>query len=535
MRAPREAPEPGGLVARSLTDNDERTTLVTTTSSTLSPVRPTLRGRPAATLIAVSFGLFMVGLDATVISIANPAIAAGLEASFTELQWITNVYLLGLAVFLILGGKIGDRYGRRRVYIVGVAAFAVTSVAIGLVGSAEGVIIFRALQGISAAILMPQTLALLRATFPREKFGMAVGIWGGVSSVAIAAGPVVAGALVATFGWESIFYLNAPIALIGIVFSAFVLKESTADRAEGRFDIPGVVLLALGLGLILLGIVQAQTWGWGSFLTIAAFVIGLIVLVQFVRVEARMRNPLLPLSLFRAPGFTIGGLAVAANFFGMMGITFLLPLFLMNMRGIDGLRVGLMMLPLSAVTVIAAPIGAVLVSKIGTRWTMITGLLLIAASFIALTTVTMDSPYLAMAIPLVLLSLGAGFTMTSGSDSVVGSAPVHHAGVAGGFQATMLQFGGALGTAVFAAIVSASVAGETAALGLTDTDRGALSQGTVPETLDGARAVTAQNAFLDGLHTAMITIAVIAIAVAALAFLVVRPQKASLAATDAAR
>ena len=493
-------------------------------SASRPPAR-TLRGNPTATLIAVSFGLFMVGLDATVVSIANPAIAADLHTSFTELQWITNVYLLGLAVFLILGGKIGDRFGRRRMYIIGVAAFAVTSIAIGLVGSVEGVILFRALQGASAALLMPQTLSLLRSTFPREKFGMAVGIWGGVSSVAIAAGPIVGGALVATLGWESIFYINAPIALIGIVFSLFALSESTAERQTGRFDVLGVVLLALGLAALVIGIVQGEAWGWGSALTIGAFALAVVFLVAFVLVEARVRNPLLPLGLFRSPRFSIGGLAIGTNFFALLGVTFFLTLYLMNLRGIDGLVAGVMLLPLSGVSIIASPIGAVVVSRIGARWTMIIGLLAIAASFLALMTTTVDSPYLAMAAAFVVLSFGVGFTMTAGADSIVGSAPVQYAGVAGGFQATMLQLGGALGTAVFSAIVSANVAGAGTTLGLSESERGSLAQGILPAGLSATDAATAQAAFLDGFHFALLTGAVVAIVVAVLAAVLIRERR----------
>ncbi|MDF2492485.1 MAG: transporter [Microbacterium sp.] len=489
------------------------------------PPSRALRGNPTATLVAVSFGLFMVGLDATVVSIANPAIAADLHTSFTELQWITNVYLLGLAVFLILGGKIGDRFGRRRMYIVGVAAFAVTSIAIGLVGSVGGVIVFRALQGASAALLMPQTLSLLRSTFPREKFGMAVGIWGGVSSVAIAAGPIVGGALVATLGWESIFYINAPIAAIGIVFAALALTESTIERPEGRFDVLGVVLLALGLAGLVVGIVQGEAWGWGSLLTVGSFALGVVFLAAFVVVEARVRNPLLPLSLFRSPRFTIGGLAIGTNFFTLLGVTFFLTLYLMNLRGIDGLAAGVMLLPLSGVSIIASPLGAIVVSRIGARWTMIIGLLAIAASFLALTTTTVDSPYVAMAAAFVVLSFGVGFTMTAGADSIVGSAPVQHAGVAGGFQATMLQLGGALGTAVFSAVVAATVAGAGGTLDLSESERGSLAQGIVPDGLSAVDTGLAQAAFLDGFHGALLTGAVVAVIVAALAAVFIRDQR----------
>ncbi|MDN3312108.1 MFS transporter [Microbacterium oryzae] len=484
-----------------------------------------LRGNPTATLVSVAFGLFMVGLDATVVSIANPAIAADLGTSFAELQWITNVYLLGLAAFLILGGKIGDRFGRRRTYVFGVAAFALTSVAIGLVGSTTGVIVFRALQGASAAMLMPQTLALLRSTFPRERFGMAVGVWGGVSSVAIAAGPIVGGALVATLGWESIFYINAPIALIGVIFSALALKESTAERQQGRFDILGVILLATGLASLIVAIVQAEVWGWSSGLTIGAFVLGIVLLGLFVLTEWRTRNPLLPLTLFGSRGFSIGGLAIGTNFFTLLGVTFFLTLYLMNLRGIEGLTAGLMLLPLSGVSIIASPIAAVVVHKITAKWTMITGLLLIAVSFFSLVATSVDSPYWGMVIPFVALSFGVGFTMTAGADSIVGSAPVQYAGVAGGFQATMLQLGGALGTAVFAAVVSSSVNSGTESIDLTAPDRGSLAQGIVPAQLTGADVVAAQDAFLNGFHNALVVGATVAVVVAALALVFIRTRR----------
>lgn len=317
---------------------------MSTPSSARTTTRRPLRGNPALTLAAVCFGLFMVGLDGTVVSIANPAIAQSLGTNFAELQWITNSYLLGLAVFLILGGKLGDRFGRRRMYLIGVAAFAITSVAIGLVGTTEGVIAFRALQGLSAALLMPQTLALLRATFPPEKFGVAIGIWGGVSSVAIAAGPILGGLLVGTLGWESVFFINAPIAVIGLVVGAVVLKESTAP-GKARFDVVGIVLLALGLLAIVLAVVQSEGWGWTSPWTLGILALGLLLVLAFVLVENRVGAPLLPMTLFRNPTITVGALAVAANFFALFGVTFFLSLFLLNLRGEEGLAAGVMLLP----------------------------------------------------------------------------------------------------------------------------------------------------------------------------------------------
>ncbi|GAA3341580.1 MFS transporter [Curtobacterium pusillum] len=485
--------------------------------------RRPLRGHPTATLIAVCFGLFMVGLDATVVSIANPAIAADLGTTFSQLQWVTNAYLLALAVFLILGGKLGDRFGRRRMYLIGIVAFAVTSVAIGLVGTASGVVVFRALQGLSAALLMPQTLALLRATFPKERFALAVGVWGGASSVAIAAGPIVAGILIARLGWESVFFVNAPIAVIGVVLGALVLQESTAPH-RGRFDVIGVVLLALGLFGIVLAVVQSESWGWTSPLTLGVLLGGLVLLVVFIVVELRVTAPLLPMSLFRSSSVSIGGLAVGANFFAMLGVTFFLSLYMLNLRGATGLEAGLMQLPLSGVSIVASPIGAALVRRWGVRRILTVGLLMIGAALFALTGTTQDSPYIGMAIPFVVFALGAGFTMTAGAEAVVGGAPVHLAGVAGGFQATSLQLGGALGTSVLSAVVSAGVLSGTAGLGLDTAARQGLAQGIVPSHLGAAGARVARDAFLGGLHTSFIVAGVVAVVVALLAALLVRPE-----------
>ncbi|PRY65448.1 EmrB/QacA subfamily drug resistance transporter [Glaciihabitans tibetensis] len=485
--------------------------------------RTSLRGNPALTLAAVCFGLFMVGLDGTVVSIANPAIALSLGTSFTELQWITNAYLLGLAVFLILGGKLGDRFGRKKMYLIGVVAFAVTSVAIGLIGTTEGVIIFRALQGLSAALLMPQTLALLRATFPREKFGVAIGIWGGASSVAIAAGPILGGLLVGTLGWESVFFINAPIAVVGVILGLMVLRESTAP-GKARFDFVGIILLALGLFGVVLAVVQSEAWGWTSPLTLGVLALGLVLIVAFVLVENWVDTPLLPMSLFRNPTVSIGALAVAANFFALFGVTFFLSLFLLNLRGEDGLAAGVMLLPLSAVSIIASPIGAALVSKFGIRFPMALGLALVGLSLFALTFISLDSPYLGMAVPFVVLALGVGMVMTAGAEAIVGSAPVHLAGVAGGLQATALQLGGALGTAILAAVVSSSV---SARLGTVTFDGSeAVAQGIVPEGLDAATTLLAQDAFLGGLHAALVVAGVVALVIAALAAVFVRSPRA---------
>lgn len=477
------------------------------------------QGRPGLTLIAVCFGLFMVGLDSTVVHIANPAIQADLDATFGQLQWIINSYLLALAVFLIPCGKLGDRFGRKRMYIAGVVLFGIASVAIGLAGSVEGVLAFRALQGLSAAMLMPQTIALLRATFPREQFGMAVGIWGGVSSVAIAGGPLVSGILVEQLSWEWVFYINVPIALIGIVFAWLFVRETETEK-DGRLDYPGIVLLALALFGIVFAVVQAQAWGWGSTTTIGVMVASVVLLAVFVLVESRVAHPLLPLSLFRSTGVSVGGLVFVANFFAILGVTFLITLFLMNSLGNSTTKAGLMMLPMSAFSIPAAPLGAVLTARIGPRKVATLGLALMAVGLASLTMVDLNSSYLLMAIPFVVIAFGSGFAIPSGADLIVGGAPVHLAGVASGFQTTCIQVGGAIGTAVLSAIVAGQVAPAVADSGLPADAAEAASAGVL---FEGLPAVN--GAFVDGMHLGLWVAAVFCAVIAALVFTVVREPR----------
>jgi len=481
------------------------------------------QGRPGFTLAAVSVGLFMVGLDATVVHIANPAIAADLNTSFAQLQWITNAYLLVLAVFLILGGKLGDRYGSKRLYLIGVSLFGLTSLGIGLIGSAEGVIAMRGLQGLSAAILLPQTLALLRATFPKEQFGMAIGIWGGVSSIAIALGPIVSGVLVAHVGWESIFFINIPIAVAGVVFGTVFIKELIGNP-ESRLDIPGVVLLAAGMGALIFGVVQGESWGWGSAAVWAILGVGVVFFVIFALVESRTADPLLPMELFYSPNIPIGGLIFVANFFAIMGLTFILTLFLMNTRGSDTVLAGLQMMPMSVVSIFAPIIGAVLVSKMGASRTAALGLLMMTAALWGITLSDAATPYWWLAAAFVVLSLGSGFAIPSGAEIIMGGAPARLAGVAGGFQTTGIQIGGAFGTSVLAAIISLNIEKTTEVLGLSHEAVQGLAQGIVPAGLTPADASIARGAFVDGLHHASITAAVLAAVVAVLTLLFVRDR-----------
>ena len=484
-----------------------------------SPPATGRRGNPWLSLIAVAFGLFMVGLDGSVVSIANPEIGRDLGASTAELQWVTNSYLLALAAALILGGKLGDRFGRRRYYLIGVAGFTVASVAIGLAGTVEGVIAFRAAQGLFGALLMPNTLGMLRAVFPPHRFGMAVGIWAMVSSVSTALGPIVGGLLVEHVSWESVFYINAPIGVVALIFSALVLPESRNSTGRHRFDVPGVLMLAAGLIVLIFGVVKGETWGWTAVSTIATILAGLLILIVFGWFETRQEHPLLPMRLFRSPALTIGAIITAINFFTLLGSIFYIMLYLQNVRGYSPVWAGVLTLPLSIASVVASPLGAALTDRFGPRLTMPLGMVLQGAASFGLTGLEAGSGYGAMWPSFIGLGLGIGMVMSASSEAIVGNAPVRDAGVAGGLQATMLQIGGALGTSVLISLISsrvgATLVGDLVAAGVPSPvaeglagARDAVAMGVAPVSADMPEQVRAAiiegsaQAFLGGVHTA---------------------------------
>ncbi|MER0241742.1 MFS transporter [Streptomyces sp. HSW2009] len=493
------------------------------------------RSNPWLTLIAVAFGLFMVGLDGSVVAIANPEIGRDLHASTADLQWVTNSYLLALAAALILGGKLGDRFGRRTLYLVGVAGFTLASVAIGLSGSIEGVIAFRAVQGFFGALLMPNTLGMLRAVFPPRKFGMAVGIWAMVSSVSTALGPIVGGLLVEHVNWESVFYLNAPVGAVALVFSVLVLPQSKNEAAaQERFDIPGLVLLTAGLIAVVFGVVKGETWGWTAGGTLGAIIAGVLLIVLFGWYETRVAHPLLPMRLFRNPALSVGTVITALNFFVLLGVIFFVMLYLQNVRGYSPVEAGVRTLPLSLASVVASPLGAALTQRFGPRLTMPLGMALQAVACFVMTGWSAGSSYALLWPPFIALGLGVGIVMAASSDAIVGNAPVKDGGVAGGLQATALQVGGALGTSVLVSLigtrVGSTLTGELTSAGVPSaaaTELGAakdaVSMGVAPvsdETPEHLRTAILEgshHAFMNGVHTAALVSGTLAVVGALLA------------------
>ncbi len=489
-----------------------------------------IRGNPWWTLAAVSIGVIMVGLDASVVAIANPHIAADLHASLADLQWITDAYMLALAALLIFGGKLGDRYGRRRVFFIGVVGFAVASVGIGLIGTVPGVIALRAVQGVFGALLMPSTLAIIRSTFPAEKLNTAVGIWGAASGVSIAAGPIVGGLLVEHVNWESVFYINAPIAAAAILLGALAVEESRSHQ-DHRMDVAGIATLSGGLSLIVFGLIKAQNWGWLASQTLGIILAGVLALAVFVLIELRTEQPLLPMRLFANSSVSIGTVVVVVNFFALFGTLFFMTLFLQNVQGMSPVEAGVRTLPLSAALMVSAPLSGVLTQRFGPRPAMAGGLAAVAVALVSLARLTADSGYSALWPAFMLLGAGIGLVLTASSDAIVGNAPVDDAGVAGGLQSTAVQLGGVLGTTILGSVLSSRVGATlydeltgagvpTAVAGQLMPTKELVAQGLsaneipaaphLPAALAQAVTTGSHNAFMAGLHTSVLVAAVAA-------------------------
>jgi EmrB/QacA subfamily drug resistance transporter len=485
-----------------------------------------LRGHPTWALVTVGLGVAMVGLDATIVAIANPYIAKSLHCSLSDLQWVVNAYLLTLAVLLIPMGKVGDRFGRRLLFLVGVAGFGLSSLAVGEIGTIGGVIAFRAVQGVFGAMLMPNTLAIVRGVFPRDRLNRAVGIWGGSAAVSVAAGPVVAGLLVEHASWEWCFFINIPLGALTIALGLITLAESRDWHHARSFDYPGLALVGTGLFCLVFGLVKADNWSWGDPKTLGLLVGGVVLLVIFGFVESRTTAALVPMRLLRSWRVSFGCAVVMLIFFGLFGVLFFMSLYLQNVHGYDPVAAGVRFLPLSGTFMVACPLGGALNDRYGPRVAIPVGMLLVSVSLASLWWVEPTSSYVHLWVPFVALGLGIGPVVVAASDAIVASAPVGDAGIAGGLQSTSLQIGGVLGTSVLGSVMATRVGnalfGKLIASGVPATvatklavAKQLIAQG-VPPLVPGAPAALqhavdagSQAAFMSGLHVAIIVAAAV--------------------------
>ncbi|MFI6501004.1 DHA2 family efflux MFS transporter permease subunit [Nonomuraea typhae] len=498
-------------------------------------------GNPWLTLLAVCLGVIMVMLDGTVMGIAAPVMGAELKATLSDMQWVTNGYLLALAVFLITAGKLGDIYGHKRVFLVGVAGFAISSAAIALSGSVLMLIIFRVLQGLFGALLQPAALALLRSAFPKDKLNQAMGAWGAIIGLSSAAGPILGGLLVENVSWQSVFYINIPVGIIALVMGIMIIKDRRSSTLS-RIDWPGVVVLSGMMFSLVWTIIKAPEWGWTDAKTLifgAAFV---LLAAAFIWWQSKAKQPLVPLSLFKNPSISIGTVLMMMVAFAMFGAMFFLGFFFQGVHGLSPLEAGLRMLPMSAGMIVASPLAAMAIGKLGPKITMAVGLLITAVAMFLMSQLSMDASFVESGLPFLILAFGLSPVFVGATEIIVGNAPMELAGAAGGIQQSAMQVGGALGTAILGAVMAGTISDKLSgylgpvAAGMEQQAPGAVAGlekaaafGTVPPELaqkipdPGVLQVitdAVHRAFMDGMHTAFTVSTIVAVITAGLALFV---------------
>ncbi|WP_158373122.1 DHA2 family efflux MFS transporter permease subunit [Cellulosimicrobium cellulans] len=419
------------------------------------PARTAIRAVPVAVaLLAASLPMFMATLDNLVVTSALPVLQAELGATLTDLQWVVNAYTLAFATLMIAAATLGDRWGRRRTFLGGIAVFTLGSIAAALAGSPGALIAARAVQGVGAAAVMPLSLTLLAAAVPASRRAMAIGIWGGVSGLGVALGPVVGGAVVEGISWQAMFWINVPVALVAVPLVLRALPEGRG-RAQ-RLDVPGLVLAAAGVLGIVWGVVHGNEDGWTSAGVLAPIVGGVLALALFLRHEARTPHALVPLRLFRSRSFSVANVSGFAFSLGAFGAVFLLAQYLQVVQGYSPLEAGLRTLPWTAAPMVVAPLAGMLAPRVGVRVLLTGGLVAQAAGLAWLGFAVADGGYAALVPGLVLAGVGMGLTFAPSATAVLhGMAPDDH-GTASSTNSTLREVGVALGVAVLTAVFTAA-------------------------------------------------------------------------------
>jgi EmrB/QacA subfamily drug resistance transporter len=452
------------------------------------------------TLGAMCFALFMIMLDNTVVNVALPSIQKDLHASISGLEWTINGYTLSFAVLLATGGRLGDIFGRRRMFILGVVIFALSSATAGLAQSQTDLVASRVVQGVGAALMMPATLSIVTHAFPPSERGKAMGTWAGVSGLALAVGPVVGGLLTEHVSWRAIFYLNIPVAIGAVLAALFAVRESR-DTTVGRdVDFAGVALLTGSLTALVLALVEGNAWGWGSTEIVGLLVGAAIGLAAFVAVELRVKVPMVEFRFFSDRNF-LGAVVVALIIsFAMLGVFFFLALYMQDILHYSPLEAGIRFLPSTLMIVGIAPIAGRMADRFGPRWLIVGGLAVLTASLYSFTGIGVHSSYLDLLPGFMLLGIGIAMTMSPMTSAAMNAVAVEKAGIASGVLSMFRMIGGSFGVAI----------------------TGAIFQGTVGTS--NFAAATPQQ-FVDGLSTAMGVSAAVAFAGALFAAFAIRAKK----------
>jgi EmrB/QacA subfamily drug resistance transporter len=414
-------------------------------------LRLTDRTRPWWTLTGACAGLFLLMLDSTIVALALPAIQRDLDASAIGLQWVMNAYLLTISVLTVTAGRLGDMFGRRLIFLVGLGAFAAGSILSAVAWSQDAIVAGRVVQGIGAAALLPLSIAIVSAAFTKAEQPRAFGIWAAVSAIALATGPLVGGLLI-DVTWRLIFWVNLPLAALGAVIVLWAARESRDVGAGHRIDVPGLFTLTVGLGAVVLALVEANEWGWGSVRTIAVGAGGVTLLAAFWFAEHRVRQPIVEFSLFRNGPYFGATAAAFAIVFAYWTVMFFQPQYLQVELGYSATASGLLILPVTAPMILISPFAGRLIGRFGARDLMTVGMSFAVAGLVVLTRITEDSGYGLLLPGYLLFGVSLGLVYAPMSAAAMAAMPGAKAGIASGVLAMNRILAGAVGLAVTNAV-----------------------------------------------------------------------------------
>jgi EmrB/QacA subfamily drug resistance transporter len=417
----------------------------------------TAENRKWWTLGAVAVGLFMIMLDNTVVNVALPSIQKDLGISIAELEWVVNAYALTFGVLLLSGGKLADMLGRRRIFIAGLVIFTGASLWCGFAGSAASLIAARTVQGVGAALMNPATLSIITATFPPRLRGTAIGIWAGISALALAIGPLVGGILTQDIHWSWIFFINIPVGVAGVIAARVFIDETKDTSREQRLDLPGLLSSGIGLFALTYGLIETNSHSWGSARVLGLFAIAFASLAVFVMLELRQRVPMLDLTLFKNPAFSGANTVMFLVGLAMFGIFFYNSLFLQRVLGYGAIKTGATFLPMTMLIIFVAPLAGRIADRVGARWLMAGGMLLLTGSLLLFATLDQRSTWWAILPGLLVGGFGMATVMAPTTATAMSAVPVEKAGVGSAVINSMRQVGGSLGIAVMGALLATSV------------------------------------------------------------------------------
>ena len=485
-------------------------------------------------LAVLCLSLLIIVLDNTVLNVAIPTIVRDLEATNSQLQWMVDSYVLVFAGLLLTAGALGDRFGRVGALQLGLVVFGLGSLAAAMSDSSTQLIATRAFMGVGGAFIMPATLSIITVVFPVEERGKAIGVWAGTAGLAAVLGPLLGGFLVEHFSWGSVFLINVPIVIVGLVAGVFLIPTSK-DPAAPKLDPVGAGLSIAGLVALLYGIIEAPQEGWTDPTILAALGLGLVILGCFLAWELRSEHPMLDIHFFRNPRFSAASCSIMLVFFSMLAFSFLVTQYFQFVLGYSPAMTGLAFLPAAAAMLILAPLSARFVSRFGSKLVVSVGLVLTSVGIGLVATVQVDSSYFAVLGPMVVMMIGVAITMAPATESIMGSLPLAKSGVGSAVNDTTRELGGALGIAIIGSLLTSVYAtkvgdfldGKPIPTPVKDQIEQSLGYALAvgkrgfPELVD-----VAKSAYVDGMHVGLLVAAVVAM-IGALVSLVWLPARAA--------